>query len=289
MSDASPPTPRLPAPAAAAPTADAEFRRLVDIMRILRSPDGCPWDRQQTWKTLAPYALEEASEVLDAIERADAAGLCGEIGDLVFEGVFLAQVAADDGCFTIADALRSVSDKLIRRHPHVFVPDPAAGTEGHGVDTPQAVVEQWEQIKVREREAAGDARASALDGVPLALPALARARALGAGAATVGFDWPDPRAVLDKVREEIAELEAEHQQGRQDAVAEELGDLFFALAQFARKAGIDPEAALRAANRKFAARFQALEREVAATRGDLSALSLDELERVWQRVKNAPG
>lgn len=287
MADTPSQTPRLAAPVARASTADAEFARLVEIMRLLRSPDGCPWDRQQTWKTLAPFVLEEASEVVEAIEQDHAQDLCGEVGDLVFEGVFLAQVAADAGTFTITDALRSVSEKLIRRHPHVFVPDPAAGTDGLGVDTPQAVVEQWEQIKVRERAAAGRTAESALDGVPPALPALARARALGAKAARTGFDWPDAASALDKVREEVAELEVEQRAGNQEAMTEELGDLLFALAQFARKAGIDPEGALRAASRKFTARFQAMERHIAGEGRQMTALNLDQLEAVWQQLKQS--
>lgn len=288
MADTPSQPPRLDAPLARDASPGAEFARLVEIMRLLRSPDGCPWDRQQTWATLAPFVLEETSEVLDAIEQHHVDDLRGEIGDLIFEGVFLAQVAADDGHFTIADALRSVSEKLIRRHPHVFVPDPAAGTEGQGIDSPAAVVEQWEQIKVRERAVSGHTHTSALDGVPRALPALAKARTLGAKAAKTGFDWPDPPTVLAKVREEIDEIEVELRSGNQAALTEELGDLLFALGQFARKAGIDPEGALRAANLKFTARFQAMEQQIAGEGREMAALSLEALEAVWEQIKQRP-
>jgi MazG family protein len=270
------------------PTADGEFARLVEIMRLLRSPRGCPWDREQSWKTLAPYVLEEAYEVVDAIERGDVGELRDEIGDLIFEGVFLSQVAADDQRFTIADALREVGNKLIRRHPHVFAqPDASAGTDGHGVGTPAAVIEQWEEIKVRERAAARKPHESVLDGLPGALPALTRASKLGSRAAKTGFDWPDLPGVLEKVEEEVAELRVELVAGRADRLSEELGDLLFALAQFARRAGIDPEAALRAANAKFSTRFRELERRVAGEGRQMQALSIEELEGIWQAVKAA--
>jgi MazG family protein len=283
----SPATPRLSAPSAPTPDATGEFGRLLELMRLLRSGQGCPWDREQTWTTLAPFVLEEAYEVVDAIEQDDPAQVCGEIGDLVFEGVFLAQVAADRGAFTMADALRLVCDKLVRRHPHIFVqPDAAAGTDGHGVTTPGAVVAQWEQIKARERAAAGRPRESALDDIPAALPALQRARELGRRAAKAGFDWPDPAAVWEKVLEEVEEVRVELAEGRQARLAEELGDMFFSLAQFARKAGIDPELALRAANTKFASRFRTLERRVADQGDELHRLHPDDLEKLWQQIKH---
>jgi MazG family protein len=288
MPDPPAPPGRIPAPAADTPDARGEFARLVAIMRVLRSPQGCPWDREQSWDTLKPYVLEEAYEVVDAIDRGDADDLRGEIGDLVFEGVFLAQVASDAGAFDVADALRSVNEKLIRRHPHVFVQaDAVAGTTGEGVDTPGAVVEQWQQIKARERAAAGRPHQGVLDGLPASLPALSRAHELGRRAARTGFDWPDAPAVLDKIDEEIRELRAEIDGRGTDAMAEELGDLLFALAQLARKAGLDPEAALRAANAKFTARFTAVEHDVAARGLDMTALTLDELEAIWQRIKRA--
>jgi MazG family protein len=289
MPDPSDPRHRIPAPLAAGPSAGAEFVRLLEIMRCLRSPDGCPWDREQDWKSLVPYVLEEAYEVVDAIEQDEVDALPGEIGDLVFETVFLAQVAEDGGHFTMADALRAVCEKLIRRHPHVFVqPDDAARTDGRGVNTSVAVKEQWEEIKARERRLAGKERTSVLDGIPSALPALSRAHHLGARAAKAGFDWPDAVAVLDKVEEEIAELRAELSGGRTEGAAEEIGDLLFAVAQLARKAGIDPEAAARAADDKFTRRFQAMEREVAAAGRVVTDVTIDELEAIWQRLKRRP-
>lgn len=278
--------PRLPAPVAAHPTAESEFARLCEIMRILRSPEGCPWDLQQSWTTLAPYVLEEACEVIDAIDRHDAEGVREEIGDLIFEGIFLAQVASDEGHFAIRDCLRTVGDKLVRRHPHVFVqPDPSAGTDGTGVVTPAQVVNQWQEIKALERRAAGKDYSSALDGVAASLPSLPRAQALGARAAKMGFDWPSAEAVFDKIDEELLELKAEAGPERQHARAEELGDLLFAVVQYARKAGIDADAALRAANRKFTERFTALEDTVRNMSRNMTSFSLDELEAMWQAIK----
>jgi MazG family protein len=286
MPDPAPPPDRIPAPVAPGPGAEGEFSRLVEIMRLLRSPAGCPWDREQTWSTLARFVLEEAYEVVEAIERGDAADLRSEIGDLVFEGVFLAQVAADAGTFTIADALRSVNEKLVRRHPHVFLqPDHAAGTDGEGVTTPGAVVRQWEEIKGRERAASGRRRESVLDGLPAAMPALTRAHELGRRAASTGFDWLAAAAVLDKIEEETEELRRELAAAAPERIAEELGDLLFALAQFARKSGIDPEGALRDANAKFSARFRELETRVRDSGLEMRSLPIDQLEELWQEVK----
>jgi MazG family protein len=283
-------------PAARGPGAGDEFDRLVEILRLLRSPGGCPWDREQSLRSLAPFVQEEAAEVVDAIERDDLDGLREEIGDLVFEGVFLAQLTAESRHFSIADSIRLVCEKLIRRHPHVFTQPPPPGASGTAVETASHVVAQWADIKAREKAARGD-RAGVLDGVPAALPALAAACDLGRKAARVRFDWPTAVEVIDKVQEEIAELRHELRPAGtapdETALAridEELGDLLFALAQLARKLGLDPEASLRAANRKFRARFGALER-TARDEGidDLSALTLDQLEARWQRVKAEPG
>ncbi len=280
--------PRLQPPKAATADAPGEFARLLEIMRVLRSPEGCPWDREQSWKTLAPYVLEEAYEVVDAIERDAVDELRDEIGDLVFEGVFLSQVASDAGAFTMADALCAACEKLIRRHPHVFEPlDDIAGTTGDAITTPDAVKQQWDAIKARERDAAGTPRVSALDGLATSAPALSRARDLGKRAAGVGFDWSKAADVLDKVEEELREVRSALSGDAADALAEECGDLLFALAQFARKAGLDPESCLRAANTKFSARFRALERQVSTAGQRMEDLSLDELEVLWQRVKRA--
>lgn len=269
------------------------FARLVAIMARLRGPDGCPWDREQTLASLAPYVLEEAAEVVDAIERGDLGNLCEEVGDLLFEGVFLAQLAHDDGAFDVADALDTVNAKLVRRHPHVFGTDAAL--------TPAEVKTQWDAIKAQEKAARGDGGhdpGDVLAGVPVALPALLRARELCRKAATVGFDWPDAASILDKVDEEVAELrdaiavragEATATPGDAagDPVAEELGDLLFVLANLARRLDVDPEAALRAANRKFERRFAAMREQVEARGTTLEAASLDEMEAGWQAVKRA--
>ena len=289
--------PRLTPPSAERPGAGGELDRLVEILRALRSPEGCPWDREQTLRTLAPYVQEEAAEVVDAIERDDLPGLREEIGDLVFEGVFLAQLTSESGQFAIADSLRLACEKLIRRHPHVFRQPAPPGASESAVETPEQVVAQWADIKAREK-ASRSMPGGVLERVPASLPALSGAHELGRHAATVGFDWPTPGEVLDKVREEIEELRVELQPvGRdpQDAsaqplarVEEEIGDLLFALAQLARKAGLDAERALRGANRKFRTRFRALER-LAREDGieDLSTLTLDQLEAIWERVKRA--
>ena len=185
-------------------TAGDAFGALVELMRILRSPGGCPWDREQTLDTLKPFVLEEAHEVIDAIERRDFDDLQGEIGDLIFEGVFLAQLCADEQRFTVTEALRDVHAKLVRRHPHVF--GDASGERPEGVDTPNAVKGQWEQVKADERAAKGQPRRGMFDGIPKTLPALLAAYEIGNRAAATGFDWPAAHEVLDKIEEEIGEL-----------------------------------------------------------------------------------
>jgi len=254
------------------------FQRLVDIMARLRGPGGCPWDHAQTLESLRQFVLEETYEVLDAIDRGDHAALRGEIGDFLFEGVFLARIAEDSGQFTVADSLRAVCDKLVRRHPHVF----AAAV---GVDTPDRVVEQWEAIKAREQVAAGEAK-SLLRGLPKALPALLHAYEIGTRVAAVGFDWARTDSVLDKIEEEVAELRRAIDHETPARAAEEMGDLLFAMANLSRKLGIDPEVALRRANAKFTARFDAVERQLAERGRSLQDSSLDEMEAEWQQVKS---
>ncbi|HET7618132.1 MAG TPA: nucleoside triphosphate pyrophosphohydrolase [Vicinamibacterales bacterium] len=255
------------------------FQRLVDIMARLRGPDGCPWDREQTLESLRGFLLEETHEVLDAIDRGDDEALRGEIGDLLFEGVFLAQVCADEGRFTIADSLRTITDKLIRRHPHVFDPS------GRPLETPGQVVEQWEQIKAREQKDAGQERA-VLAGVPRALPALLRAHEIGTRVAAVGFDWARTADVVDKIEEEVAELRGAiaHAEGA-SRTEEEMGDLLFSIANLARKLGIEPESALRKANQKFTDRFTALEAELHARGRSVHDATLEEMEAVWAEIK----
>lgn len=282
----SPSPDRLPPPEAAFPSAAGQFARLVEIMALLRSEAGCPWDRQQTLESLAPYMIEEAHEAVDAIERGDLDALRGEIGDVIFEGVFLAQLTAEAGRFTIADAVCHVCEKLIRRHPHVFVQSAeGSGPSGGGVKTADAVKAQWDVIKARERAEAGEAPRATLDGIPRSLPALLAAYEIGKRVAKVDFDWPRVADVIDKIDEELTELrEAVGGEGH-DRVSEELGDLLFSMAQLARRLGVDPEAALRAANRKFEDRFRALEARLAAEGLRLGAVPLADLERIWADVK----
>ena len=266
----------------AADTAGDRFERLVDIMRTLRSPDGCAWDREQTLASLRPFVLEEAYEVVDAIDRGDAGALCDELGDLLLEAVFVAQICAEDGAFTIADAADAIVAKLIRRHPHVF----GGGTaEGGGRDlSPAEVKEQWERIKARERSATPE-RETLLDGIPEALPSLLRASRIGARTANVGFDWDEPAAVIDKVDEEMAELREAVESADAAHIEEEVGDLLFTVANLARKLRIDPESALRSANGKFTRRFRAIEQRLAVRGRSLHEATAAELEHEWQEVK----
>jgi ATP diphosphatase len=284
------------------------FARLVEIMATLRGPSGCPWDRAQTIDSLKPFVLEETYEVLDAIDRGDHAALREEIGDHVFEAVFLAQLEHEAGRFAIADSLTTVADKLVRRHPHVFDRSsgrsspgpPAAG--GEQPSTPAQVKTRWEAIKAQERAAgavesrgtgqAGAAADTLLSGIARTLPALARAFHIGTRAASVGFDWPRADDVLEKVQEEVNELRevvgeagAEGPAGDTTRAEEEMGDLLFAIANLARKLGIEPETALRKANDKFTRRFTDMERRIAASGVALGSLSLDQLESEWQRSK----
>jgi len=255
-----------------------EFTRLVGIMATLRGPDGCPWDREQTIESLRGFVLEETHEVLDAIDRGDTAALEGEIGDLIFEGVFLAQVSTDAGHFTVADSLRRINAKLIRRHPHIFDPS------GRPLDTPGEVHQQWEQIKAREQSDAGQRRA-VLAGVPKTLPSLLRAYEIGTRVAAVGFDWARTQDVVDKIEEEVAELRAAVASEGSARSEEEMGDLLFSIANLSRKLGIDPESALRKANEKFTKRFTALEESLHAQGRSVHDATLEEMEREWQAVK----
>jgi len=264
--------------------AGEEFQRLVDIMRRLRGPDGCPWDHEQTIQSLRGFVLEEAYEVLDAIDRSDHDALRGEIGDLLFEGVFLAQIEADDGRFTIADSIRSISDKLIRRHPHVFGDEHTR--ERPRVKTAGKVVEQWEEIKAREQKSAGEPQ-SLLKGVPKTMPALLRAHEIGTRVAAVGFDWPTTVDVIDKIEEEVAELRHSVRNEGRERAEEEMGDLLFSIANVARKLGIEPESALRRANEKFSVRFEALEREFEQLGRSIRDATLDDMEEVWRQIKNS--
>ena len=260
-----------------------EFDRLVEIMATLRGPEGCPWDREQTIDTLKPFVLEETYEVLDAIDRHDHAALAEELGDFVFEAVFLAQVDSEAGHFTIADSLRAVADKLVRRHPHVFARDRGEAA----LDSADQVRTRWEAIKAQERE--GDAGPKTLlGGIATALPALLRAYQIGLRASSVGFDWPAASDIVAKIQEEVDELrEVVSSAGAadQERAEEEMGDLLFAIANLARKLAIEPETALRKANDKFTKRFTAMERRIGASGRTLGEMSIEELEAAWQAAK----
>jgi len=256
--------------------------RLVDIMATLRGPGGCPWDREQTIDTLKPFVLEETYEVIEAIDRHDHAALREELGDFVFEAVFVAQLEAEAGHFTIADSLTSVADKLVRRHPHVFKRDEGEAALHSG----EQVKVRWEEIKAEERRASGggdtEKPKTLLSGIAPALPALLRAYHIATRAASVGFDWVSAADVVEKIQEEVNEL----REVTDDPVRaeEEMGDLLFAIANLARKMGIEPETALRKANDKFTRRFTDMETRMGGS-ATLKERSLEELEREWQRSK----
>jgi nucleoside triphosphate diphosphatase len=256
-------------------------------MDVLRSPRGCPWDRKQTAATLRPFLLEETYEAIDAIDRGDMAELEGELGDVVFQCVFQAQIAFESGHFEIADSINHIVAKLIRRHPHVFTPAGAPlskrGRKGK-VRTSEAVLEQWEQVKAREQAAAGKEQ-RLLSGVPRALPALSRAYEIGTRVAAVGFEWPNAEDVMDKIDEEARELREALQESPARA-AEELGDLLFSIANLSRKLGLDPESALREANNKFTERFGGVEDALKNENKSVHSATLEEMEAVWRRVKN---
>ena len=266
---------------AAAP--GAQLERLVEIMRILRAPDGCPWDREQTLSSLRPFVLEEAYEVVDAIYGGDIAALRDELGDLVLEAVFVAQLCAEDDQFTLADALRSVSEKLIRRHPHVFASD-TERLAGRETRSAADVKRRWEKIKATEQQSAGQSP-QLLGGLPAGLPALLRAYRMGRRTATVGFDWNRTNDVMEKVEEELSELQDAMAAGPPAAVEDELGDLLFTVANLGRHLGIDPEGALRQANRKFSNRFAELERRFLARGRPLREATLDQMDAEWQQIK----
>ena len=255
-------------------------------MAALRSPDGCPWDRKQTPRTLRPFLLEETYEALDAIDRGDFADLKGELGDVLFQCVFHSQIAAERRRFDIADSIQSVVDKLIRRHPHVFQANgralPRRRRRGTA-STPKAVLQQWEKLKAQEQAATGREE-RVLSGIPRALPSLLRAHEIGSRVAAVGFDWDRTADVVDKIDEEVRELrEALHESPAR--AAEELGDLLFSLANLARKLDIEPESALREANDKFTKRFDQLEAWLSARGRSVHGTPLTELEEAWQAVK----
>lgn len=276
-----------PAQGRAAPRPSREIADLIAIMAALRDPEaGCPWDIAQDFATIAPYTIEEAHEVADAIHRQDMVDLCDELGDLLLQVVFHARMAEEAGHFAFPDVVLAITTKLIRRHPHVFG-DKSAGNPG-------LVKALWEAIKAEERAEKAAAKAAAgfvapkpslLDGVPPALPALTRAVKLQAKAGTVGFDWNDPKAVLAKLREEIDEVEAAIDARDHAGIGEEIGDMLFAIANLARHAGIEPETALEGTNTKFKRRFAHIEARLAAAGRAPAEATLAEMDALWNEAK----
>jgi ATP diphosphatase len=259
-----------------------EISRLIEIMAALRTPGtGCPWDLEQNFATIAPYTLEEAYEVADAIVRDDLADLREELGDLLLQVVFHARMAQEQGAFDFGDVVQAVTEKLIRRHPHVF-------GEAKGA-TPDEVKALWDRIKAGEKAARPSPphAAKALAGVPVGLPALTRAVKLQQKASKVGFDWNDPLAVLTKIREEADEIEAEIESGTKERIDAEIGDLLFAVANLARHCAADPESVLRAANAKFERRFGAIERALEANGKTPGDATLAEMDALWNAAKAA--
>jgi ATP diphosphatase len=259
-------------------TPSRDIARLIEIMAALRDKQtGCPWDAEQTFATIAPYTIEEAYEVAEAITSGDMSELRDELGDLLLQVVYHARMAEEAGAFAFPDVVEAITTKLIRRHPHVFgdAADRAAGAD-KGV---------WERIKAEEKRERGVAPARLLDGVPVAVPALMRALKLQQKASTVGFDWNDPKAVLAKLREELDEIEVEIDGGSAERLEDEVGDLLFAAVNLARHLNVDPEQSLRRTNAKFVRRFAAVEDGVGRTGRALGDASLDEMEALWQQTK----
>jgi MazG family protein len=253
------------------------FERLVQIMARLRAPGGCPWDREQNFDTIKPYLLEEAYEVMDAIDARDFEGLAEELGDLLLQPVFFAQMASEEGRFDIADSLTAINEKLVRRHPHVFG-DAEAKTSGD-------VKRRWDQIKAEEKPRPK----GLLAGVPRSLPALVEAQQIASRAAGAGFDWENFEQVLEKLREELAELEAARAHPEAEGVEGEIGDLLFVVVNLARFLKIDPEQALRKTNTKFRRRFGHVEQGVEAAGKTLRDATMEEMEALWQEAKRQGG
>ena len=261
-------------------TPSREIERLLKIMAALRTPKtGCPWDLAQNFSTIAPYTLAEAYEVADAIARGNLADLKDELGDLLLQVVFHARMAEEQGAFAFGDVVQAITEKLIRRHPHVFADETSR--------TARAVEGLWERIKAEEKAANKTGENGTLAGVPVALPALSRALKLQAKASKVGFDWNDPRAVLRKIREEADEIEAELARAETHKAATEVGDLLFAVVNLARHLQADPETVLRQTNLKFERRFAAIERALAARGKAPQQASLAEMDALWNEAKEA--
>ena len=265
---------------------DNGLEQLLRIMALLRDPEqGCPWDLKQTFQSIAPHTLEEVYEVIDCIEREDYGHLTDELGDLLFQVVFYAQMGTEAGLFTFQDICRSISEKLLTRHPHVF---PDASIESFGKVSelsPEQVESNWEKIKQRERQQKQEGEPGLLEDVPQALPALLHAKKLQGRAATGGFDWDKPAEVLSKVKEEVQELEQAMINEDEQHIAEEFGDLLFTMVNLGRHLRVNPESSLRAANTKFRLRFTLMEKNIREAGRSMQELSLPELEEYWQKAK----
>ena len=258
----------------------SSMEQLLSIMQALRDPEtGCPWDIKQDFSTIAPYTIEEAYEVNEAIATGDMDKICDELGDLLLQVVFHAQIAAEQNSFTFADVAQGISDKMIRRHPHVFS-DGTARTDGE-------VRKNWEQIKKEERAKEGEGAASLLSGIAVTLPAMVRASKRQKRAANVGFDWPELEAVIEKLHEETGELLAQWQEDKTDKnrLKEEIGDILFVAANLARKAGVDPETALIETNRKFERRFHYIENALAEQNIPIEEAGLEKMDSLWDAAK----
>jgi tetrapyrrole methylase family protein / MazG family protein len=250
------------------------FDDLVNLMKTLRGPEGCPWDRKQSLPDLKPYVIEEAYEVVDAIDRDDRRALMEEVGDLLLESVFIAEITREEGSFDVYDSITAIHDKLVRRHPHVF-----GDVEAN--DAEQVLV-NWEKQKNEERKAENK---SVLSGVPVALPALLKASRLTEKAARVGFDWRRAEDVFDKLDEETLELREAVKGGERSRIEDEMGDLLFTIANIARKTGVNPEEALQSTNRKFTRRFEWMEGVARGEGKDLDVYTLEQLDELWTRAK----
>jgi len=257
-----------------------EFDALVEVMNRLRSEDGCPWDREQNHSSLKPYLVEEAYEVIEAIDSEKPEALCEELGDLLFQVLFHSQIAKERDAFDIESVLKTVKQKMTRRHPHVFAKE-------NGQKEPlqsQSVLAQWEEIK--RNEPGNRDRQSALDGIPKSLPPLLRANQLQARAARVGFDWKSPEPVFEKIEEELQELREAIKKNEKAEIESELGDLLFSIVNYARFVKINPEDAMRGSIKRFTERFQKVEATAKQNGGNLSALSLDEMDVLWEAAKS---
>jgi len=256
--------------------AKRSFEELVRLMTRLRGPDGCPWDRKQTLPDLKPYVIEESYEVVDAIDQNDRSSLAEELGDLLLQAVFIAEITREEGSFDIYDSITAIHDKLVRRHPHVF-----GDVEANDAET---VLVNWEKLKQDERKAENK---SVLSGVPQAMPALLKASRLTEKAARVGFDWRRTEDVFDKIDEELGELREAVASGDAAHIEEEIGDLLFTIANIARKVNVNPEEALQSTNRKFLRRFGAMESQVRDRGQNLDQLPLEEMDALWDEAKAA--